>query len=144
MGIAKIQSADNVFAIIPNSQARDLGRLRMKFLKTRDSAGVGSYVDFKTEWNPLSFVPVTDEEGGGAANWKANATSNNSISNEEKFKKMNQSKPDLRRSNKNKDKETDDDSSSDKEKPKAGGTAAALRKTGINKKKPLGKKVKLV
>ncbi len=114
----------------------------MKFLKTRDSAGVGSYVDFITEWSTLSFNPVMEEEGGGASNWKENANSNHSTANEKKFEKKEPSKPDLRTTNKNRNKDVT--KSSDEEKPKTGGTAAALRKTGINKKRTFGKKVKLI
>ena len=75
-GIAKIQSADNVLAFIPNAQSRTAGIIRAKLLKTRDSAGVGNYVDFRTEWATLSFIPWDSEQGGGAVNWQANAQSN--------------------------------------------------------------------
>lgn len=75
-GIAKIQSADNVIAFIPNAQARNTGVIRAKLLKTRDSGGVNSYVDFKTIWSTLTFEPWNSEQGGGAANWQANAHSN--------------------------------------------------------------------
>ena len=75
-GISKIQAADNVIGFIPNAQARNTGVMRAKFLKTRDSGGVGSYVDFKTDWKTLTFEPWNSEQGGGAANWQANAHSN--------------------------------------------------------------------
>jgi hypothetical protein len=110
-GIAKIQAADNVLALIPNSQERDIGRLSMKLLKTRDSGGVGSVITFKTDWSTLSFNPVM---------------------NEKKFDKKGLEKPNLRKTNNSED--IDD---SDKEKPKGVGTTA-LRKTGrINKKRTL-------
>ena len=62
-GISKIQSADNVFAIIPDSSDRKRGLMRMKLLKTRDSGGVDTTVFFETDWETLSFVPCmhTDE-----------------------------------------------------------------------------------
>ena len=75
-GISKLQSSDNVLAFIPNAQSREVGVLRAKLLKTRDSGGVGSYVDFKTDWKTLSFIPFMKEDGGGAPNWQANAHSN--------------------------------------------------------------------
>jgi hypothetical protein len=117
-GIAKIQAADNVLALIPNSQERDIGRLSMKLLKTRDSGGVGSVITFNTDWSTLSFNPMM---------------------NEKKFDKKGLGTPNLRKTNNSEDKDD-----SDKEKPK-GGDTAALRKTGrINKKRALGKNIKLV
>jgi len=56
-GISKIQAADNVIGFIPNAQSREMGVMRAKFLKTRDSSGVGSYVDFKVDWSTLTFAP---------------------------------------------------------------------------------------
>jgi len=56
-GISKIQAADNVVALIPNSQNREAGMIRMKLLKTRDSGGVGKYIDFHIDWSTLSFNP---------------------------------------------------------------------------------------
>ena len=75
-GISKIQAADNVIGFIPNAQSREVGVLRAKFLKTRDSGGVGSYVDFKTDWKTLSFNPWLKEDGGGSMSFQSNAYSN--------------------------------------------------------------------
>ncbi len=74
-GISKIQAADNVLGFIPNAQAREMGIMRAKFLKTRDSGGVGSYVDFKVDWSTLTFEPWNTEEGG-AANFASHVQSN--------------------------------------------------------------------
>ncbi len=57
------------------SQAREMGIMRAKFLKTRDSGGVGSYVDFKVDWSTLTFEPWNTEEGG-AANFASHVQSN--------------------------------------------------------------------
>jgi hypothetical protein len=57
-----LQSADNVIAFIPNSQARETGLIAAKLLKTRDSSGVGSTVSFRTEWSTLSFIPASKDE----------------------------------------------------------------------------------
>ncbi len=65
-----------MIGFIPNAQSREVGVLRAKFLKTRDSGGVGSYVDFKTDWRTLTFEPWRKEDGGGAPNWQSNAHSN--------------------------------------------------------------------
>lgn len=82
-GIAKIQAADNVMAFIPSSTERDVGGLTAKMLKTRDSGGVGQYINFKTDWPSLSFNPwdkKADQNGNGddgksadvnEADWKA-------------------------------------------------------------------------
>lgn len=75
-GISKIQSADNVIGFIPNAQSREVGVMRAKLLKTRDSSGVGQYVDFKVDWKTLSFNPWISEAGGGASTWQAHAHSN--------------------------------------------------------------------
>ena len=67
-GIAKIQSADNVLAFIPNSKNAELGMIRAKLLKTRDSAGVGAYVDFNTDWTTLTFIPRAIDENNPKEN----------------------------------------------------------------------------
>jgi hypothetical protein len=65
-GISKIQAADNVIGFIPNSHAREVGIMRAKFLKTRDSGGVGKYIDFKVDWSTLTFAPFdAKSEGDG-------------------------------------------------------------------------------
>lgn len=73
-GISKIQSADNVLGFIPNAQNRDMHLLRAKFLKTRDSSGVGSYIDFKVDWSTLTFSPW--ETNGGDIDYSKHIKSN--------------------------------------------------------------------
>jgi len=75
-GISKVQAADNVIGFIPNAQAREMGIMRAKFLKTRDSSGVGSYVDFKVDWSTLTFEPWDSGNGGGAASFSSHVQSN--------------------------------------------------------------------
>ena len=65
-----------MIGLIPNAQSREVGIIRAKFLKSRDSGAVGQYIDFKTDWKTLSFIPFMKEDGGGAPNWQANAHSN--------------------------------------------------------------------
>ena len=50
--------------------------MRAKFLKTRDSGGVGSYVDFKVDWSTLTFDPWNSENGGGAESFSSHVQSN--------------------------------------------------------------------
>jgi len=71
-GISKIQSADNVLAMIPSATSREMGMLTMKFLKTRDSGGVGSRVSFKTDWSTLTFEPTDLSSGETSAPPKGN------------------------------------------------------------------------
>lgn len=61
-GISKIQAADNVLAILPNASTRDAGMMRMKILKSRDSSGVGKYINFQAHWSTLSFIPFEKDE----------------------------------------------------------------------------------
>jgi len=74
-GISKIQAADNVIGFIPNAQSREMGIMRAKFLKTRDSSGVGSTVDFKVDWSTLTFEPwdTTGENNPSVLNYAAQA-----------------------------------------------------------------------
>lgn len=66
-GISKIQSADNVLAFVPNSGAREVGLLKAKWLKSRDSGAVGKYIMFKIDWSTLSFNP-TENPGDSSGN----------------------------------------------------------------------------
>jgi hypothetical protein len=100
-GISKIQAADNVIGFIPNAHAREVGTIRAKFLKTRDSGGVGKYVDFKTEWSTLTFDPWHAEDGASAITSQTNLHSNlpsQKGNNERTFVKT--TKPDLKRKTK--------------------------------------------
>ena len=50
--------------------------MRAKFLKTRDSGGVNSYVDFKVDWSTLTFAPWNSENGGGAESFSSHVQNN--------------------------------------------------------------------
>ncbi len=140
MGISKIQSADNVIGFIPNHLARGTGVMRAKFLKTRDSGGVGSYIDFKTDWATLTFEPWNTEQGGGAPNWAANANSNlpsQKGNNQREFKKL--EKPDLKAKKSLAEVKSDVDENIEDN----GGTAKVIR--GIKgRTSPMQKKIKLL
>jgi len=135
-GISKIQAADNVLALIPNSQARAVEMLRIKFLKTRDSAGVGHTVDFKTEWATLSFIPKMDENGNKQSSWQGTPRPINPATgtNEKRFEKPSDNE------------DSDDNSDNDTPKTEFSAAAALRRAGGPNKKRILGKakSVKLV
>jgi|SRR5574344_278425 hypothetical protein len=139
-GISKIQSADNVIGFIPNHLARGTGVMRAKFLKTRDSGGVGSYIDFKTDWSTLTFEPWNTDQGGGAPNWAANANSNlpsQNGNNQREFKKL--EKPDLKAKKSLAEVKSDVDENNDDN----GGTAKVIR--GIKgRTSPMQKKIKLL
>lgn len=109
--------------------------MRAKFLKTRDSSGVGSYVDFKVDWSTLSFNPWQTE---GADNFKQHVQSNmpniNSIQRTEKGKAQKPSTDD------DTPKATVKSDNEDGETPKARGIIANVG----GRKTPFKKTVKLV
>ena len=114
--------------------------MRAKFLKTRDSGGVGSYIDFKTDWSTLTFEPWNTEHGGGASNWAANANSNFASqkgNNQREFKKL--EKPDLKAKKSLAEVKSDVDENIED----TGGTAKVIR--GIKgRTSPMQKKIKLL
>lgn len=142
-GISKIQSADNVIGFIPNHLARGTGVMRAKFLKTRDSGGVGSYIDFKTDWSTLTFEPWNSDQGGGASNWAANANSNlpsQNGNNQREFKKL--EKPNLKAKKSLAEVKSDADENIENNEDN-GGTAKVIR--GIKgRTSPMQKKIKLL
>ena len=142
-GISKIQSADNVIGFIPNHLARGTGVMRAKFLKTRDSGGVGSYIDFKTDWSTLTFEPWNTDQGGGASNWAANANSNlpsQNGNNQREFKKL--EKPNLKAKKSLAEVKSDADENIENNEDN-GGTAKVIR--GIKgRTSPMQKKIKLL
>jgi len=78
-GIAKIQSADNVIAFIPNSMARERNVINAKILKSRDSSGVGGIITFKQDWSTLSFIPLDKDDATSDdddVDWKSKSQSN--------------------------------------------------------------------
>jgi len=62
-GISKINTADNVMAILGSAQMRDKGEYQIQFLKTRTSSGVGSSVNLKYDIHTLRILDL--EEGDG-------------------------------------------------------------------------------
>lgn len=58
-GISKIQSADNVFAILLNKGFRERGKMQIQFLKTRNSAGVGSNIELDYD---VDIMRITDDD----------------------------------------------------------------------------------
>jgi archaellum biogenesis ATPase FlaH len=63
-GISKIQTADNVIAILCTPAMRDRGQYQFQFMKTRSSSGVGSKVIMGYNQETLRIYDL-DEEGGG-------------------------------------------------------------------------------
>jgi hypothetical protein len=52
-GYSKVQTADNMIAIVQTDQMRDMGIYVFEFTKTRNSSGVGSSVEMT--WDPISL-----------------------------------------------------------------------------------------
>ncbi len=53
-GISKINTADNLIAIIQNDKMRSMKQYMLKLLKTRSSGGVGSYINL--DFDPTSLI----------------------------------------------------------------------------------------
>lgn len=65
-GISKINTTDNLIAIIQTDQMRAKREYMFKMLKTRSSGGVGSH--FYMDFDPISLlINNRDDEGGGAS-----------------------------------------------------------------------------
>lgn len=110
--------------------------MRAKFLKTRDSSGVGSYVDFKVDWSTLSFNP-----------WQAEGSDNFSQHVQSNMPNINT----IQRTVKGKAQKTDDDDDDDTPKAtvKSDNEGEAPKARGIianigGRKAPFKKTVKLV
>lgn len=118
--------------------------MRAKFIKTRDSGGVGSYVDFKTDWATLTFEPHDTEDGGGALSSADHRQSNipkysGNGGGQKEFKKPDAVKKEIPTAIvKSNDQESDDEPVESKI-----STAGAIRKLG-GKTKPHEKKLKLI
>ena len=54
-GISKIQTCDNMFAMIPMSTSREVGNIRCKVFKARNAPCAGHYFNWSVDWNTLSF-----------------------------------------------------------------------------------------
>lgn len=64
-GISKIQTADNVIALLCTPAMRDRGQYQFQFLKTRSSSGVGSKVMLGYDQNTLRIFDI--EEDGSSS-----------------------------------------------------------------------------
>lgn len=118
--------------------------MRAKFLKTRDSGGVGQYIDFKTDWSTLTFEPWNTENGGGASTWAGNANSNlpsQTGSNQREFKKV--EKPDLK-ATKKPIAEVKSDTEDDVDGEESSVNPASVIRGIKGRTKPHQKKIKLV
>lgn len=66
-GISKINTADNVMAILTTAAMKERGEYQLQFLKTRSSSGVGQRVFLKIDPQTLRITDAPDEmdeEGG--------------------------------------------------------------------------------
>ena len=63
-GISKMNSADNLFGIFTSRIMKERGAIQLQFMKTRNSAGVGSKVDLEFNVNSLR---ITDAAEGTTA-----------------------------------------------------------------------------
>lgn len=68
-GISKINTADNVLAILTTTAMKDRGEYQIQFLKTRSSSGVGQKIFLKIDPNTLRIEDAPQEmiEGRGSA-----------------------------------------------------------------------------
>jgi hypothetical protein len=67
-GISKINTADNVLAILTTAAMKDRGEYQIQFLKTRSSSGVGQKIFLKIDPNTLRIEDAPQEmlEGRGS------------------------------------------------------------------------------
>lgn len=67
-GISKINTADNVLAILTTAAMKDRGEYQIQFLKTRSSSGVGQKIFLKIDSNTLRIIDAPQEmlEGRGS------------------------------------------------------------------------------
>ena len=54
-GISKLQTCDNMFAMIPSSVSRDINVINCKVFKARNAPIAGRYFSFLVDWDSLSF-----------------------------------------------------------------------------------------
>lgn len=73
-GISKVNTTDNLVAIIQTPQMKARGEMMYKLLKTRSSNGVGNY--FMMTFNPVTLLieNIVDENDGAADRTKTLAT----------------------------------------------------------------------
>jgi len=67
-GISKINTADNVLAILTTAAMKDRGEYQIQFMKTRSSSGVGQKIFLRIESSTLRITDATQEmlEGRGS------------------------------------------------------------------------------
>jgi hypothetical protein len=62
-GISKINTADNVFAILTSRSMRERGQYQLQLMKTRSSSGVGQKIELAFNVETLRITDIdTDEE----------------------------------------------------------------------------------
>lgn len=71
-GISKLNTADNLIAIMSTPSMREQGQYQLQFLKTRSSAGVGSKVNLKFDVRTLRITDHDDEDGSYRASSRDN------------------------------------------------------------------------
>ena len=73
-GISKINTADNLIAIIQDEKMRAMKQYMLKLLKTRSSGGVGSYVNLDID--PVSLI-ISSKNNPGSGGMTLNRKPNN-------------------------------------------------------------------
>ena len=73
-GISKVNTTDNLFAIIQSEQMKTKGEYMLKLLKTRSSSGVGNFVPLSWDSVSLRIGNVTDDKKIGRSNFKFDRT----------------------------------------------------------------------
>jgi len=136
-GISKIQAADNVLGFIPNSHAREVGIMRAKFLKTRDSGGVGAYIDFKVDWSTLTFAPFDAKSQGDGTYMPQVGNSQTSFSADQ-LKRTDKGKAKPKPQPKEDDIENEDVDDDGKSDESSGAKTKSVIKSLGGKKKPFG------
>lgn len=62
-GISKINTADNVLAILTTPSMKEMGHYQIQFLKTRSSSGVGQKIILSIDSNTLRITDAPDDVG---------------------------------------------------------------------------------
>lgn len=82
-GISKINTADNVITLYATDSMRERGELRLQFLKTRNSNGVGSKIFMKVDTSTLRILDVEEGDNMGISS----SSSVNKITDDLKLKR---------------------------------------------------------
>lgn len=85
-GISKVNTTDNLIAILQTPQMKARGEMMFKLLKTRSSNGVGNFFMLKFNQKTLCLENLEDEDHGGRSQTK-------SLSNYVNSKKHEETKP---------------------------------------------------